>query len=487
MSVLSSINITFYNLEDSNFIMNKRTFFLFIISCFIFCSSFIIGCNTSKLSDGSSNQDTTATATATDSRKIDESYYDENYLRYEDFVYDDNIKTVLLYSNNDPLSAPILYLEDKDEFLTLSFDDLSAEYDNFSYQFIHCNADWEPSILQEQEYLFGFTNNYIDDYQYSFNTLRRYINYQLRFPNDMVQFKKSGNYILKVYRNNDPEDVIITKRFFVVEKRVAISLNIHPATLARYRDYKHEVDFVIDKIDWPILNPYNDLKILIRQNRRWDNAVSGLQPIFIKGNKLTYDYEDDNLFDAGNEFRRFNISSLEYQSINVDGIQYENNRTHVFVLPEEPRSHLRYYTQEDINGRRLVQRESSVESNVEADYARVHFTLKRDTPYFHGEVYVFGALSDWRLKEDYKMVYHYDENAYKIDVGLKQGYYDYVYAFKEHGENIADFSVVEGSHYETENNYEIFVYHRQTGDVYDRLIGYAEENSRGNLKNLMRD
>lgn len=465
--------------------MNKSNLLLLLFSYLILSWA---ACNSSsKLSEKTTNSENKKADSLAKGEAPEESYYSKDYLRYEDYIYNDNIKTALLYSEEDQLSPPILYLNDDEGYLTLHFDDLSAEYKNYSYQFIHCNADWKPSILQEQEYLFGFTNNYIENYSYSFNTLRRYINYELKFPNQMVSFKKSGNYILKVYQNDDPEDVILTKRFFVVEERVEINLDVHAATLARYRDYKQEVDFVINKIDWPIINPYSDLKILIRQNRRWDNAITGLQPIFIKGNYLTYDFEDDNLFNAGNEFRRFNISSLEYQAINVDGIQYENNRTHVFILPEEPRSHLRYYSQEDINGRKLIQRENSLEDHSEADYARVHFTLKRDTPYFNGNVYVFGALSDWRIKEDYQMVYDIEDKAYKIDIGLKQGYYDYVYAFQEYGHEGADLSVVEGSHFETENDYEIFVYHRQPGDVYDRLIGYAKENSRGNLDDVIRN
>lgn len=413
-------------------------------------------------------------------------YFSENYFRYEDFTYKENINTVLLYAENDQLSPPILYLND-DVQLSLRFDDLSAEHKTYSYKFIHCDADWTPSILQQQEFLDGFTNNYIDNYQYSFNTLQSYITYTLKFPNDMIQFRKSGNYLLKVYDNNDEEDVVLTRRFFVVDKKVDIDMDIHYATLARYRDYKQEVDFNIMTDNYPILDPYGGLKILIRQNRRWDNAVSGLRPLFIKDNLLTYNYEDDNLFDAGNEFRNFNMTSLNYQTMNIDGIQYENGETHVFVLKEEPRSHLRYYTREDINGKRLIKRDESVYHHRESDYARVHFSLQRENAYDNGNIYIFGGLSDWRIKEEFKMEYNAEDKVYEGDVVLKQGYYDYVYVLKADGKNEVDFSAVEGSHFETENDYEIFVYHRPQGQVYDQLIGYNVGNSRGNLKNILKE
>lgn len=401
---------------------------------------------------------------------------EESPLEYRDHVYKDNIYTPQLFVKGEPLSFPIIFLGDNKQ-LELHFDDFSNSYKTYSYKFIHCNANWEPSDLIAQEYIDGFQNGFIQDYNYSFNTLFPYINYTVSFPNQEIRFRKSGNYLLKVYDNNNEEDLLLTRRFYVAEKRVDIDANIHMATLARYRDYKQEIDFTIKHPNYPIQDPYNDLKVVISQNRRWDNAITNLKPLFVRTPELVYNYEDNNLFDGNNEYRFFDTKDLRYQAMNVDGIQIINNQTHVFVLPEEPRSFKRYYFQQDINGQRLIKRDDSRDSNSEADYMMTHFTLKRATEEQNGDVYVFGELSDWEFKEEFKMKYVKINNEYSLTTKLKQGYYNYNYVFLPDGKNQGDMSIIEGTHAETENNYYFFVYHRQNGEIYDRLIDFEIKNS----------
>ena len=406
----------------------------------------------------------------------EDDYVKESFLQFRDHTYKKNIQTVQLYKNNDQLSYPVLFLG-SNEKLSLHFDDLSNDYQTYSYTLVHCNANWEPSNLTSTEVLSDFFYGFIETYEYSYNTLFPYIHYSLSLPNEQVKFKISGNYLLKVYANNDEEDLVLTKRFYVVDKRIAIKADIHLATLARFRDYKHEIDFTLNLGSYLVQDPYSDLKVVISQNRRWDNAITDLKPLFIRTPELVYNYEDKNLFDGNNEYRFFDAKDLRYQSMNVDGIQIMGGKTHVYVLPEEPRSFKRYYFQQDLNGKRLIKIDERPSFNKEADYMMTHFTLKRETPVPGGDIYVFGELSDWEFKEEFRMKYVDVNEEYTLTTKLKQGYYNYNYAFLPSGKTEGDLSVIEGTHSETNNDYYIFVYHRQNGEIYDRLVGFEIKQS----------
>ena len=395
----------------------------------------------------------------------------ESKLQYRDHTYRENIKTVQLYRKDDQLSFPVLFLGSSEQ-LELHFDDLAADFETYTYTIVHCNANWEPSDLVVTEYLSDFFNGFIEDYEYSINTLFPYIHYKVAIPNNQVKFKLSGNYLLKVYANNNEEDLLLTKRFYVVEKRVNITSDIRMATLARYRDYKQEVDFTIDHGTYPIQDVYQNVTIMISQNRRWDNAINNLKPLIIRSTELIYNFEDKNLFDGNNEYRFFETRNLRYQSMNIDGVQIMGGKTHVYILPEEPRSSKRYLFWPDINGKRQINRENSPLSNREADYMITHFKLVKENPVPGGDIYVFGELSDWEYKPEFKMNYVEVNGAYELTTTLKQGYYNYNYAYLPDGEEVGDLSTIEGTHAETNNDYYIFVYHRENGTIYDKLIGF---------------
>jgi len=425
----------------------------------------LFACNPAKKASKPPKEikESTATSKPTD-------YYEDNFLRYEDHVYKDNVKSVKLFQKDDQMTYPILFMRGNEQ-LTLSFDVLGKKFETYNYSFVHCNANWEPSILIQPEYMSGFASGFIEDYKFSFNTTQPYINYQLNFPNANFNFIKSGNYLLKVYTNGNEEDILLTKQFYIVDNKVEVVANVKAATLARYRDFKHEVDFSIFHPNYTINDPYQDLNIVVRQNFRWDNAITGLKPLYMKGGELDYNYEDKNLFWAGNEFRNFDIKDLRYQSINVEDIVYEeDNKNHVYLLQENSRAHIRYLTAQDLNGQFLIKRDDSRDSFNEADYAKVHFNLKMDQPLANGNLYVFGRLTNWEFDEEFKMQYDYENKAYKASPFLKQGYYNYLYVFLPDGEKEGDVFTVEGSHFETQNDYYIFVYHRPQGTVYDQLI-----------------
>ena len=403
-------------------------------------------------------------------------YFTENYRRYEDFVYVENIKSVVLEQEGLRLSEPILQLG-SDERLLLKFDDLDADNKYYSYTLIHCNADWTPSNILQSDYLQGFTEDRITDYKSSFNTIQSFTHYQLLIPGREVRPILSGNYLVKVYPEGEPDKPVITRRMMVVEPRTVIDAHVHQATTVQDRDSKQEVDFTISYQGLQVSNPFDDIKVVIKQNGRWDNAVTGLKPLFLKDNLLDYSYDGENSFNGGNEFRTFDTRTLRILTQNVKEILKGNDGFTIVLMPAESRSYKRYAVENDINGRFLIRNQDGRDDDLEGEYLRVKFTLKHDI-LTDGNFYVFGSLSDWRCGPPNKMSYNYDEGTYEALLYLKQGYYDYVFGFLKDGAQFCDETIAEGSHYETVNEYTILAYHRPTGTRADKLVGVKKVISR---------
>ncbi|MDQ3192690.1 MAG: DUF5103 domain-containing protein [Bacteroidota bacterium] len=407
-----------------------------------------------------------------------EEYYITDYLRHENFIYNPLIKTVMLHLEENELSAPVMKLN-SNNVLKLSFDILDLELKNYMYAFIHCDADWAPSALHEAEYLDGFFENYITDYQFSFNTLERYMHYNLFFPNDNINFTASGNYLLVVYEEGNRDKPVITRRFMVYEEKVIVNPNVVRAADPMERSLKQKIDFSILHNGYNILNPMQDLRVAVLQNNRWDNANTTLKPLFIKESELVYNYDSENLFYGGNEFRNFDIKTIRFKTENVRDITYEDGKNNVFLKEDRVLSTNRYSTLPDINGKYVIRIQEGWDSDLEADYAYVHFNLKYPTPLVDGNLYIFGAISDWNFHNDYKLKYDPESLSYHTTLYLKQGYYNYSYSFLEDGTNTGNSYLIDGSYFETENDYSIFVYHREPSTNYHKIIGYRQFNSRG--------
>ena len=451
----------------------KRTFFLLFLFVLFFSAikpSFLLAQKSKRSAlwkslNKPSNSDTSST-----------DYYGDNILRYEDFVYKKNIKTVQLRDESFELTKPILNL-DSQEKLKLSFDDLDADFKNYSYTIIQCNANWEPSDLMANEYIDGFIENSVLDYRYSFNTLQKFTHYNFSFPNNSMRITKSGNYLLKVYQDSNPENLVITRRFMVFQNKVGIESKVTAASIIEDRLFKHEIDFTIDHTGYPIVNPYGDLKIVITQNNRWDNAKTNLKPLFVKDQQLVYDYDQENVFDGGNEFRYFDTRSVRYHAGGIKAIQTDSLGIHIDLVSDEKRNFKRYYSQPDMNGDFLIKVQEGNNSEVEADYCYVTFFIPYDDPLTDGNLYVFGAFNAWKCCAENLMHYNPKRFGYECTLFLKQGYYNYEYVFLKDGESVADQTLIEGMHYETEDDYTIYVYHRQQGVFYDQLIGVKRLNS----------
>jgi|TARA_B100001059_G_scaffold92639_1_gene91754 hypothetical protein len=399
---------------------------------------------------------------------------------YDNTCYDDKVATVILQKNieiYDPL--PVINLGSTVS-LKLSFDMLDPQNEFLNYSIIHCNRNWILSDLQPMDYLNGNTIGEITDYKFSTNTYQSYTHYSLNFPTEEMALTKSGNYILKVFRNFDEEDILLTRRFMVVDIQTKISSTIKSATVPEFRFSHQEVDFSVNYLGFDIPNPFLDVNVTILQNNSWNNAISNLKPQFVNNNELSFNYENENLFPGTNEFRFFDIRSLRFFSNNVTK-KYIDSVQNVVLRPEESKAYLNYVRWIDYNGKRDIFNSDGMNLVEDGDYALVHFNFKSNNLEDMGEIFVYGELTDWQLKDEFKMIYSPELNMYTCPVLLKQSYYNYHFILRDKDGKI-DYSFTEGNHQETENDYTILVYHKNVFYGYDEIIGLGSRNS-NTLKN----
>lgn len=401
-----------------------------------------------------------------------------NLLRNVDYTYIDEIKTVKLHQFQQPLTYPIIGLNDGSRLL-LTFDDISEDARDYYYEIIHCNADWQPSELTEMDYLDGFNMERITELEFSFNTLTNYVNYNLIFPNQNAKLIKSGNYLIHVFEDGDKELPILTRRFMVAENKVNIGAQLSRTGAVGKSQTHQEIDFSINHKGITIQNPYNDIKVVVTQNGRWDNAIRDLTPLFIREEQLIFDYQDKIVFPAGREHRNFNTQSLKYKTERVERIVEDRiDKYHVVLLPERKRTYDSYTFIYDLNGAFVIENDDVAgNGDIRGDYAWVHFSLASAQAYEKGDVYLFGELTETRIQEKYKLNYDESTKSYRTKLFLKQGYYDYNYAYVAEKGAEPDLAEIEGNWYETENDYHIFVYYRPVGSRYDRLMGVKLVNS----------
>ncbi len=404
------------------------------------------------------------------------NYAKSQELKYDDFVYDDSVKTVMLFKNNDPLTYPVIKLNSPDK-LTLMFDDITGNARNLSVKFIHCDENWIPSNISVMEYMDGFETDYITDYDYSVNTLQYYVHYRYIFPNDNIRFRISGNYIVYVF-DNDNNEILLSKRFSITEEQVGVNLKVKTPELPLYRKNYQELYVEIDLNGFDeSTSPLNDIKLFILQNNRWHTAHKNIKPYLVENEKLIYKYTDDLLFKGNNEFRYFNTKTTRFLSQHVATIRYEKPLYHFYLYADPVKKYKQYLYEKDLNGKYKIDIQEGNDPELQADYVYVHFYLPYDYPFATGDLYIAGELTNWSYTEANKLKYDYEHKAYYGALLLKQGYYNYCYSFKDKETGKIDDSIIEGSYNDTENDYLAYIYFRPPGSRFTRLIAVAKTNS----------
>lgn len=389
----------------------------------------------------------------------------------ENQIYDSRIKTARIYREEWNLSQPLIELGSGQK-LMLEFDLLDNRYEMLYYSFIHCNKDWENSELFTSDYLEGFSENPIDNYTKSFNTATDYFHYSMSFPNQNARLTKSGNYMLLVHRQGESDKPLLTLRFMINEGLVGISSNVYKPTMGQFRDTHQQVDVTVSLARLKVADPHNEVFTTILQNGRCDNARMNLKADFISPTELRYtSLSGKTMFFGGNEFRQFDIRSLRYQSEFIRDITFDGTISNVNLAPSENREFKPYFFRNDFNGKYTIDVQEGKDPAIDADYAKVYFTLPTLQPVQGGNIYIAGEMTHWKPSGESRMVYNTEKSAYEGSLILKQGWYNYEYVFIPDKPANEERRYYEGSHFETENEYLILVYYKSRGGRYDRLVG----------------
>ena len=195
------------------------------------------------------------------------------------------------------------------------------------------------------------------------------------------------------------------------------------------------------------------------------------------GTELDYDYNYKSVFEGGREYRTLIIKSFRYQSERIKKIDYLPDGHHIELWPDKTHTYDAYSFDNDINGRQLITTEDGRNGHTEGDYAFVHFHLNFDDPFIPGKLYIMGEFTNWQLNKNNLLKFNPDSNQFEATLFMKQGYYNYTYAFLENDKERAEISYIEGSHFEAENEYKIYVYYREPGTLYDQLISFSSISS----------
>lgn len=394
---------------------------------------------------------------------------------FKDYCFDKDIKTILLFREGNELSEPILELGSSD-VLTVMFDDLNEDGRSLYYTIVHCDADWNEDNTFQNDYMTGFTQNRIRDYDYSVNTRVPYQHYKFTIPNADISLKISGNYMLKVYDSSDSDVPLFQKGFSIVEPIVGLTLRYENLT---HRGFKGEqqLNFSVSYAGQNVVDPSRDFKIRVEQNgHRMPNAALPT-PTYVKGTTADYSQFNKNIYEGGNEFRPFDLRTLEFAGQGVSLVELKSNQYHVLLNDAEVRAGKPYLYERELNGKYYIDyRTKFGDKHTEADYVQVYFTLPQFEPFANATLYVYGGLTDWSIYDRCAMVYSQERGAYELTLMLKQGLYNYEIVTVNSNEKF-DAGLVEGNFSETENSYNVYVYYRSPRDRWDRLVAVEGINT----------
>lgn len=378
-------------------------------------------------------------------------------------------------SNKEYGELPVINLGSGD-CLTVSFDDLQDRDMVLRYRVRMLNLDGTPNDMREIEYVSGINKTDITESDYSFNTRSNYVHYTFSFPEKGRNVKMSGAYRFEIFSPDEPQDVLLAVPFMVCEPSVEIGIEVKVPRRVEWRQLRQELAVVVDASKSPLRIVQADrcLKVFAQQNMN-TQTIRLLPMLFQTGSRYEYRDRDELVFDGLSEFRNIDIRPINYSGRGVERVVLLNDRWNAQTLPQKSREYRTYVNDDDINGNYAIKAENMDRSDVEAEYVNVHFFLQTE----HNPMrsyYVIGKFNNWLCNESSLMTYREGQRGYSLTLPLKQGFYDYMFACQSQGE--ISIPMVEGNHQETENDYYVYVFYREPGGRYDRLLGVTKANSR---------
>jgi hypothetical protein len=376
-----------------------------------------------------------------------------------------NIKTVSFVQNGQN-TVPLFNLGDTFE---LQFDDLYGSEANYYYTITHCDYDWKPSQLSKNEYLNGFDEQRIQDYSNSFNALQIYSHYRIAFPNRLTKIRVSGNYVIKIL--NEDKEVVFSRKLVIYEELVSVPMQVKRSRSANNIDKKHNIDFSIKSASINFQSPLKNVKVMLMQNGKFDNAITNIKPQYTIGNDLIYKYDTETQFWAGNEYLFFENKDIRAANNNIALVDSKGGIYNSHLYTNNSRANVPYTFFPDINGNYIIKNINAQRNETEADYAWVFFTLSAPNYFGKNNIYIKGMFNNYALSDENKMDYNAEKGVYEKAIMIKQGFTNYQYVIADENGKIDDANAIDGNFYQTENNYFCIVYYRENNQRYDRVIG----------------
>lgn len=390
-----------------------------------------------------------------------------------------NIGTVQIFNPKTNDNTPIIKLN-SDEKLIFLFDDLNGGYTRYNYKIEHRNADWSESNIFQSEYLIGLPSDYVKTHKNSFNTFKKYTNYQIEFPNTQMNVKLAGNYLLKVYTNNENKPVF-TKKFAIYQGNVEVGIQFSRYINPTKPEFNQRLQTTVSSQYQNLLETADGAKLFVMKNNNWADSKTNLRPDFSRNNQLTY----NNLewtFEGGSEYNWFDNKNLEINGLTTERTFRKDSVYHTILRVDVPKYNYPYDDFGDINGNFFIRNNrfgNEYLASSEADYSWVYFALDNfDDQNGLYEPYVVGAFNNWEISNLSKLKFNEESKLWENELFLKQGYYNYQYVVKNTRTNLIETSYVDGSFWQTENIYQGLFYYRPWGGRYDILMGYGEVNTR---------
>lgn len=382
-----------------------------------------------------------------------------------------NIKTVSFVQNNLNV-VPVFKLGDGFQF---QFDDLYGNEANYYFEIVHCNYNWNPTDIPKTDYIKGFDGQRILGYENSINTLQIYSHYKLPIPNQFMQLRISGNYILKILDEN--KEVVLSRKFIVYEDLVTIPMQIKRARAANYLEFKHNIDFSIKSQSINFQNPLENIKVALFQNGQLNNIIKNIPPQYTIGNDLIYKYDTETQFWAGNEFLYFDNSNIRAAGNAISRIDSANGIYNSYLFTNASRKNLQYTLFPDVNGNFVIRSLNSTQNEIEADYGWVYFSLSAPKFVKNKNIYITGMFNNFSLSPECKMDFNTEKNIFEKAILIKQGFTNFQYQIADEKGVIDGENAIDGNFWQTENDYTILVYYREPNDRYQKVVGKATVNS----------
>ncbi|NBW28046.1 MAG: DUF5103 domain-containing protein [Flavobacteriaceae bacterium] len=382
-----------------------------------------------------------------------------------------NIKTITFVQNNQN-SIALFGLNDPFE---IQFDDLYGNEANYYYEIVHCNYDWKHSDLSKNEYLQGFDGIRIQEYTNSLNTLQLFSHYRIGFPNKNTQLLVSGNYMIKIL--NEEREVVFSRKLMIYENLVTVPMQIKRARTLNDINYKQNLDFSIKSPNLLFQSPNQNVKILLLQNGKLNEAITNIKPMFTIGNDLIYKYDTETQFWGGNEFLFFENKIIRASNNFIARVDASNGVYNTHLYTNEARKNKTYTYNPDANGNFVPLNANSTNNAIEADYSWVFFTLSAPSFYEKKNIYVNGMFNNYALTDEFKMDYNKEKGVYEKAILIKQGFTNYQYVVADENKKIDYENAIDGNFSQTENNYFAIIYYRENNQRYDRIIGKGVANS----------